>query len=438
MSNKLVATHAKADAVLLIITTTLVILGFVTMASASTSIAESPFYYVNRQAIALLIGAVMGWIAFNVPYSVWQHNRQLLFLVVIASLVMVLLVGQSIRGAKRWIEIGGQSLQVIEFVKVAMILYVAAYLTQYRNRIQQDVKRLMALLALSFIVVALALSQPDFGNAVIIMAVVVIMAFMSGIKARWLALLFVLGAIGLALMIWLEPYRLMRVLSFLDGIRDPLADSNDSGYQRSRSLSAIARGGFFGQGLGDSLFKHGKLPFAHSDFIFSIYAEELGLLGVLVLLFLFGLFVVRAFQIGLRAEAIQRYFVANVCFGIGVLFALQWIFNIMVCLSLLPTKGMALPFFSVGGSSMIASLIAVGILARAKHEVDLMDDPSQSEWFEEMDDFASEPEVTKESKETIKSDFAYAATSNADQATIDGYFSDEPTALEHARSRLRS
>lgn len=417
---KILRRHASVDQVLLIITSILVVLGFVIMASASSSIADSSFYYVNKQAVALAIGAVGAWVAFNIPYIFWRRRRGLVLMSIVGLLLAVLLFGHEIRGGKRWITIGGFSLQIVEFVKVGMVLYVASYLNQYRNIIQQDIWPLIMLLVWGLVVFFLILLQPDFGNAVILMTVTVTMAYMSGIKARWLALLFILGIAGIVFLVLLEPYRMVRISSYLDGLRDPLSNLNDDGFQRSRSLSAIARGGLFGQGLGDSLFKHGKLPFAHSDFIFSIYAEELGLIGVVFLLFLFGMFVIRAFQIGLRAESVQRYFVANVCFGLGILFAVQWIFNICICLSLLPPKGMAMPFFSVGGSSLMASLIAVGILARAKYEVDLMEDVSQSEWYEEMQDIEA---ADREAQERALNNMKTADTPlfNDDPVDMAGY-----------------
>jgi cell division protein FtsW len=400
--NKLQQKHTGADSVVLILTTILIILGFVIMASASTGVASSPFYYVNKQGVAMFAGLLGAWLAFNVPYYRWRDARVFIFFSIVVLMIAVLVVGDVIRGARRWINFGGFSIQVVEFVKIGLIIYVAAYLEKYRISIQESFTRLLGLLFWCVVIVGLSLLQPDFGNAVVMMTVVIAMSFMAGIKARWLALLFVLMMLFLVIAIWFEPYRMERVASFLDGIRDPLSDSGDSGYQRTRSLSAIARGGFFGQGLGDSLFKHGKLPFAHSDFIFSIYAEELGLIGILGLVFLCGLFVIRAFQIGLRAEAVQRYFAANICFGIGSLFAVQWLFNIAVCLGLLPPKGMTMPFFSVGGSSLMASLIAIGILARAKFEVDDVVNSAHVGWLDEMgelnkaeENVVAEPEVIR-------------------------------------------
>jgi len=360
----------RIDYLLVACTLALAMLGLVMVASASITLADrdlgQPFYYAIRQAIYIGCGLLAATALFRVPLQWLERNGMtlLLFAFVLLLLVLVPGVGVEVNGAVRWINAGLFRLQVSEPAKLLFVIYMAGYLARYGEEVRTHISGFIKPLGLLGAAAVLLLLEPDFGASVVLAATVMGMLFMAGAKLVQFAGVLGLGTLLLAGMAVSSPYRMERLTTFLN----PWADPFDSGFQLTQSLIAIGRGEWFGVGLGASIQKLFYLPEAHTDFVFAVLAEELGLLGVCLIIGLYALLVWRAFMIAAQAIRAGNPFAASLSYGIGIWFGLQSFINIGVNMGLLPTKGLTLPLMSYGGSSMIVMWVAVALLLRVDYE----------------------------------------------------------------------
>jgi cell division protein FtsW len=358
------------DRRLLFATMALLIIGLVMVGSASISMAASkldqPFYYFTRQFLFAIFGVSTGWLIYSVRLSTWQRYAPhlLIFGTVLLVLVLIPGVGRLVNGSRRWLPLGPVNIQVAEIIKLLAIIYIADYLQRHYGQLKTSFFKIFAPLFLLVVAAGLLLSQPDLGSVVVILSTVLAMLFLGGARLDvFAALIAALGA-GFWLMIWIEPYRMERLQSFMN----PWADPFDSGFQLTQALIAFGRGDWLGVGLGSSMQKLFYLPEAHTDFLYSILAEELGLVGAMSVIVLFSVFVWRALVIGRAAELAGQVFAAQLAYGIGIWIGLQACINMGVNMGALPTKGLTLPLMSYGGSSLVIACIAIGILFRVDLE----------------------------------------------------------------------
>lgn len=361
------------DAALLWPALILLVLGLVMVYSASIATAEgsrftgnSATWFLSRHAMFLSAAIVAAAFVFQVPMRVWQALAPWLFLGGVVALALVLIpgVGREVNGARRWIGFGFANLQPSELMKLAAVLYAADYTVRKIALMHSLRQGLLPMLAAMLIVGWLLLREPDFGAFVVIVSIAMAILFLGGMNYKWFAGLILLCAGGFVGLVLSSPYRLQRLFGFMD----PWADAYGKGYQLSHALIAFGRGEWFGVGLGASVEKLFYLPEAHTDFLLAVIAEELGLVGVVTVVVLFGWLVLRAFAIGRQAVSLERPFSALVAQGIGVWLGVQSFINMGVNMGLLPTKGLTLPLMSFGGSGILANCIALAILLRIDWE----------------------------------------------------------------------
>lgn len=361
---------APVDNILLITVFALIGLGLVMVGSASLAIAErnlgEPFYYLIRQFIYVVSGLGLALIVSNLPLAWWSRSGPVLFILGAMVLATVLIpgVGREVNGATRWLSLGVFNLQPSEFMKLFVIIYLAGYLVRRGDEVRTKVIGFLKPMLLLVMVALLLLLEPDLGAAVVIFATALGMMFLAGVRLWQFAILIGLISGAGALLILTSPYRLERVTAFLN----PWADPFNSGFQLTQSLIAFGRGEWFGVGLGGSIQKLFYLPEAHTDFVFAVLAEELGLMGGLVVVGLFLLLVWRAFVIAREAQYHGQFFAAYVAYGVALWIGMQAFINLGVNMGLLPTKGLTLPLMSYGGSSMLATCVAIGLLLRVDIE----------------------------------------------------------------------
>ena len=311
-------------------------------------------------AIAIMLGAA------RLPLDLVQRMGPVLVVASLFILALLLVpgVGIEVWGSVRWIRVGPINLQPSEFAKVFLIIYIAGYLTRRKDDLMHFSKGIMTISIVLGAFGALLLMEPDFGSTVVIVAAAVAMLFLGGI--RWLHFFMIIGvaALGAVLLISFASYRLARVSAFMD----PWADPMNKGYQLIQSYIAFGRGGWTGIGLGESIQKLNYLPAARTDFLFAVISEELGFIGIVVVLGLFMALIWRAFELSRRAESAGNLFACRLAQGIALLIAIQVLINTGVNMGLLPTKGLTLPFLSQGGSSLLASSLAMGLLFAVARE----------------------------------------------------------------------
>jgi len=358
------------DAVTLALTLGILLLGLVMVTSASVSIASQetgqPFYYLERQLLLTLIGAGCAALVFCVPTSHLERASVWLLAAAIALLVVVLIpgLGHAVNGSRRWLRVAGINFQVSELARVLVLIYIASYAVRRESELRESFAGLAKALGLLFAVSALVLIEPDFGAATVLFATGFALLFLAGARLRYVIAMTALAAVGFGVLAVSASYRLRRLTTFLD----PWADPYNSGFQLTQSLIAIGRGQWFGVGLGDSVQKLFYLPEAHTDFLFAVLAEELGLLGVVLTLALFLGLVWRSFRIARVAADAGLKFPAYLAAGFGLWVGIQAFINIGVNMGVLPTKGLTLPLMSYGRSSLIVALAWVGLLLRVYHE----------------------------------------------------------------------
>ncbi|MEW7983861.1 MAG: putative lipid II flippase FtsW [gamma proteobacterium symbiont of Phacoides pectinatus] len=358
-------------------------LGVVMVASASLhKLAGAPLYYLTRHLIAIGIGVAGMWLMTRIPIREWERWGTLLFFLGMLLLVLVLVpgVGREANGATRWIPVGASNLQSSEFMKLFVVFYLAGYLVRRQIEVARQAWGFIKPMILLVMACVLIMLEPDFGTTAVLLATALGLLFLGGVPVWQFALLIGLSGVALTTLVLISPYRLQRISSFLD----PWADALDSGYQLSQALIAFGRGEWFGVGLGNGIQKQFYLPEAHTDFLMAVIGEELGLLGTLVVIALFGFIVWRAFAIGARAERLGQRFASYVAQGFGLWIGLQAFINIGVNIGLLPTKGLTLPLLSYGGNSIIVACVAIGLLLRIDYELNLGvgpdSNPKEAQW----------------------------------------------------------
>jgi cell division protein FtsW len=349
----------------------LLAIGIVMVGSASIAIAEgqgaSPYHYLVRHLVFITVGVFFALSFRVIPIAFLERISRPMLAMSVLMLLIVLVpgIGHTVNGSTRWIRLGVINFQVVEAVKMMVILYLAGYLARKALLVRARFFDTLKPLIFAGILSCILLIQPDMGSAAVITAIVVGMVWLAGAAWRHILVLglLTLPAFGFAAM---EPYRLRRIVSFMDPWADPFA----SGFQLTQALIAVGRGELFGVGIGASIQKLFYLPEAHTDFIFAVLAEEFGLAGVVAVLLLFLLLVTRIMVIGIMAHRNNKPFAGFVAYGIGLWIGLQAVVSIGVNLGALPTKGLTLPLISSGGSSMLMTLVAIGIVLRIKYEMD--------------------------------------------------------------------
>ncbi|MFC0153931.1 putative lipid II flippase FtsW [Xanthomonas dyei] len=367
-ATRLDAIGGRYDPWLLGAAATLASLGVVMVASSSIELSESPFYYLTRHLLFLGVGIGLAFWAMRTELKTIEQHNQMLLLGCFVMLIVVFVpgLGSSVNGARRWINLGVSKFQVVEAVKVLYIIWLASYLVRFRDEVNATWQAMLKPVFVVGFLVALLLLQPDFGSSMLLLSVTACMLVLGGAPIGRIILPILLLLPALVALVIFEPYRMRRVTSFMD----PWVDQLGSGYQLSNALMAIGRGEWTGVGLGASVQKLNYLPEAHTDFIFSVIAEELGFIGVCGVVSLYALLVGRAFWVGMRCVEMKRHFSGYVAFGIGLWVAMQSFVSIGVNLGILPTKGLTLPLISSGGSSVLMTCVAMGLLLRVSYEMD--------------------------------------------------------------------
>jgi cell division protein FtsW len=348
----------------------LILYGLVMIGSASLEIGvktySNPFFLLTRHSLYLLISGAVALVAISVPIQRWQKYDVVLLAISFFLLVIVLVpgVGKEVNGATRWVALGPFSLQGSEFVKLFVTIYMAGYLVRRKDEIETSLSGFAKPLVLLSLIVFLLLGQPDFGAAIVIIGAAIGMIFLAGVPYRFFVPLVSFCVSSVALIATLTPYRLARLLAFAD----PWEHQFDSGYQLTQALIAFGRGEWIGLGLGNSIQKLFFLPEAHTDFLFSIVAEELGIIGAGLVILLFAALVIRGLAIGNAARLQELQFHAYLAYGLSLVIGIQASINLGVNLGILPTKGLTLPFMSYGGNSLIVSCMMVALILRIDYE----------------------------------------------------------------------
>lgn len=348
----------------------LLIIGLMMVASSSVMIStkyfHQPFHFLIRQACYLFVGLLLALIVVRTDSSFWEKISMPMMIACVFLLLIVLIpgIGKSVNGSRRWLALGPIGVQVSELTKLVMIFYLSGYLVRQHQAVCESIFGFIKPMAILAVVSVLLLLEPDFGATVVISGTVMAMLFLAGVKLRYYFGLMLVVVTALALLAVSSPYRVARLTAFLD----PWADQYNSGYQLTQSLIAFGRGGWFGTGLGESIQKLLYLPEAHTDFLFAVIAEELGLFGILVVITLYSILIVRGLNIGYTAYTQERYFASYTAYGLTIWLALQASINMGVNAGLLPTKGLTLPLLSYGGASMVINCIVIALLLRIDHE----------------------------------------------------------------------
>lgn len=359
-----------AEHVLLLSVMSLLVWGLIAVTSASMEVAfvnqHDALFYFKRQVGYLIGGALLMVLVMRTPLKTWRQYGWIALPICLLLLGLVLIpgIGHEVNGARRWIRLGPINLQVTELMKLAYLLYLAGYLVRHQQTVQQQWQGFLKPLGILIVAVALILLQPDFGAVMVLFLMALGMVFLSGVRLEQFMLALAVVAAIAALLVIFEPYRMQRMLSF----RDPWADPQGRSYQLVQSLIAFGRGNWFGIGLGNGIQKLFYLPEAHTDFIFAVICEELGIIGGILLVLLMLCCVCTVLVIGRTAEQLENFFGAYLSYGVGLLIGIQLLVNIGVNTGLLPTKGLTLPFISYGGSSLLVMMMAVALVYRVQVE----------------------------------------------------------------------
>ena len=359
---------AGFDRWIFISATLLLIMSVILIGSSSIMESEklyhSDFYLLIKHMISIAVACVLAFFCALIPSNVLDKPSLKLMIAITLMLILVLLIGRSINGARRWINLGVVNLQPAEFLKLCWILYLSRFVSRRVIEVRTSIFGCIKPCSLVFLIAVLLLFQPDMGSLVVIVVLSLGLLWTGGAKFVYYVFFFVAVALACAVLVLFQPYRMSRVISFMD----PWADQFGSGYQLTQSLMAFGRGGLWGQGLGNSIVKLGYLPEAHNDFVTSILGEELGFAGVCVVLLLEYIIIIKAVRLGFKILRKGPVFQGFVACGIGFLFCTQTFVNIGAASGALPTKGLTLPLISFGGSSMIVFCCAVAMLLRIDFE----------------------------------------------------------------------
>jgi cell division protein FtsW len=345
-------------------------MGLVMVSSASVSVSDDlfghPFHFMGRQLLYLFLAILLGSVIINIPTDVMHKYGIIMMLLSLFLLILVLMpgIGKSVNGSQRWINLVVFNLQASEVAKVCMVVYISGYLVRRAEQVREQWSGFVIPLGLTFCFLVLLLLEPDFGASVVLLGTVMAMLFLGGARVYQFILVLFMACCALAVVAVSESYRMKRLMNFID----PWADPFNEGYQLSQALIAYGRGEWFGLGLGNSVQKLSYLPEAHTDFVFSIWVEETGMLGGMLLILLFAILVSRIFRIGNLSLSMGRPFPGYMCYGFSILIVAQVVINIGVNTGFLPTKGLTLPLISYGGSSLIITLCSLFVVARVNIE----------------------------------------------------------------------
>lgn len=370
-ANRQQAPLSSVDAILLLSAVFLLAIGLVMVTSASMDISDKqsgdPFYYAKRHLVYLMFGLSAAALVYRVRLVHWEKSGVALALFALFLLVLVLIpgLGRTVNGATRWLDLGIIGLQVAEFARLFLLIYLAGYLVRHGQEVRSSITGFIKPLGVFGVACLLILAQPDFGSAVVLLLAALGVMFLAGVRLWQFSVLLAGMTALMSLLAVSSPYRMQRLTTFLD----PWADPFNTGFQLTQSLIAFGSGGWTGAGLGGSVQKLFYLPEAHNDFLLAILGEELGLLGVWTVLALFALLVWRGMAIGFAAEKHGFKFGACLAYGLTLWIAIQAMVNIGVSMGLLPTKGLTLPLVSAGGSSLLVMCLSVGLLLRVHLEV---------------------------------------------------------------------
>jgi len=354
-----VALSSSRTASLLVPWLGLLLFGTVMVGSASVAMQGE---YINKHLIYLALAAIVSALVFAWPPTWWHKFYLIGWLVslVVALLVLVPGVGHEVNGASRWLQLGGFTIQAAEVAKFGLCIYLAGYLSRHHEKIATDPHVLLVPLVMIGTIAGLLVAEPDLGSAVVILGATVGVLFIAGAKLRYFAAIVLVGVAALAALIKFEPYRLERFVTFLD----PWPVAFDSGYQLTQALIGFGRGEMWGLGLGEGVQKLDYLPEAHNDFIYSVIAEELGVVGAIVLALVMAYLVLQIFFAARRNFARQAYFAGVIAYFTGLVIGIQFLVNLGVNTGVLPTKGLTLPFVSYGGNSLIISCALMALVLR--------------------------------------------------------------------------
>lgn len=371
--NSNASANVSLNGSLILLVAILLSVGLVIISSASIDYSAvnygDPWFFVKRHLIYLAIALVASAAMLCIPTLFWRKYGWMLFLCACALLLIVLIpgVGKRVNGSQRWIQLGPITIQISELVKFCSVIFFASYLSNSQYVLQTQWKELFKPLLMLILLMWLLLLEPDFGGAVVLAITVGGMLFLAGAKL-WQCVLLLISGLGiLASLVLLTPYRMRRLVTYLD----PWADQYDSGYQLTQSLIAFGRGEWFGLGIGNSIQKLLYLPEAHTDFVFAIFAEEYGFIGGLILLGVFFFLIVNIFSVAKKAMTHNDVFSALAVFGVAILITCQVIINVGVASGFFPTKGLTLPFISYGGSSLIISCLLIALVLRIEYDLEM-------------------------------------------------------------------
>ena len=336
----------------------LVCFGAVMVGSAAVALQGD---YLAKHLVFVLLGAVAFVFMFALPHALLERFYLVGWLIALAISVAVLIpgVGHEANGASRWLRVAGISIQAAEVAKFGLMIYLAGYLSRYRDELAAAPQRVIVPIFMIGMIALLLLAEPDFGSTAVILGAAFGVIFIAGIRLRYVALILLVITVLLALLIWLEPYRMRRLVSFAD----PWAVPYDDGYQLVQALIGFGRGEIFGLGLGESIQKLYYLPEAHNDFIFAVIAEELGVVGTLTVVLIFSYLVLQMLRTARLCLRQDHLFAGYLCYFGALVFGLQLLVNLGVNTGVLPTKGLTLPFISYGGSSLVVSCAMFGLIA---------------------------------------------------------------------------
>jgi len=349
-------------------------IGLVMVSSASISFSAASaythndgWYFAKRHGIYLVMGLFLAAFVVTVPISIWEKYAGHFLLATLLLLVVVLIpgIGRQVNGSRRWLNLGVIMVQASEVAKVCAIIFFASFFARRFQELHFGWQGFLKPMLIVGVMVFLLLLEPDFGSSVVLSATIISMMFIAGVRMLHFSLLIGVAVSGMAAIAILSPYRMRRLITFLD----PWADQFNSGYQLTQSLIGFGRGEWTGLGLGNGLQKLFFLPEAHTDFIFAIIAEEFGLIGATLIVAVFVALIVRILMVAKNNLARGKMFAALATFGIGILFTFQVFINVGVSSGLLPTKGLTLPFISYGGSSLLICCVLMAFVIRAQWEV---------------------------------------------------------------------
>lgn len=397
----------------------LMALGWVMVMSASTSIAETytgnPAYFSIRHAIYIVMAIVLAFSVSKISLAWWQKTDWVWLLIGISGLIAVLIpgIGHEVNGSARWLNLGLMKVQPSEIVKLTVVLYISGYLIRRQEEVQNQWTGFIKPLVILGLIVVLLLLEPDFGSVVVLMGAVLTLLFLGGVKAGQFFVLVVATLLLGYVVVTAEEYRLARLTTYWY----PFHPDNvyGSGYQLAQALIAFGRGELWGTGLGESVQKLFYLPEAHTDFVFAIWSEETGLVGGLFALGLLAFFLAQCMNIGWKAQKSGNLYGGFICFGIATLFGLQIIINLGVNTGLLPTKGLTLPFFSYGGSSLLICSVMVALVYRVSLEMDAVSNSVK-------EDAKAKSKTQKKNSKSVKSNSKNKVDSNREYVTgFDAY-----------------